>query len=119
MFYRKNLFDEIFKEFENMFENSNTTYHKLGDNGVILRYTSEPTSSNNYTGEIEQLKTKLEKCVKEQNFEQAVKLRDQIKLLEKNHTKINELQNKLQKVVSEQDFEKAIELRDEIKSLKS
>lgn len=118
MFNRKNFFDEIFREFESMFDYSNTSYTKLGENGYVIRYTSSPLNSNNNLNEIENLKNKLETCVENQDFEQAVKLRDQIKKLEENGTKITELENKLQKAVREQDFEKAIELRDKIKSLK-
>ena len=61
---------------------------------------------------------KLDVAVEEQNFEEAVKLRDQIKSLEKNKEKISELQTKLDECIKKQDFEKAIEYRDKIKDLK-
>jgi protein-arginine kinase activator protein McsA len=57
-------------------------------------------------------------AVEEQNFEDAVKLRDEIKNLEINQEKISELKNKLDECVKNQDFESAIEYRDQIKSLK-
>lgn len=119
MFYRRNLFDEIFKEFESMFDNTNTTFTQLGDNGFIMRYTSIPTHKTKESDEIGELKDKLNKCVEEQDFEKAVEIRDRIKLLEENGNKISELETKLQKAISKQDFETAIQIRDEIKSLKS
>ena len=119
MFYRRNLFDEIFKEFESMFDNTNTTFTQLGDNGFVIRYTSSPFQTTKQSNEIEELKNKLTKCVEEQDFEQAVEIRDRIKVLEENGTKITELETKLQESISKQDFETAIKLRDQIKSLKS
>ena len=63
------------------------------------------------------LKDKLEECVKNQDFEQAAKLRDQIRDLEKNSNRINELKQELELAVEKQDFERAIELRDELKKI--
>jgi excinuclease UvrABC helicase subunit UvrB len=124
MFYRRNLFDEIFKvfsnsEFESMFDNRNTTFTKIGDNGFIMRYTSGPMFETNDTDEVINLKQQLEECVEKQDFEKAVEIRDRIKVLEENGEKLHELETKLQKAISKQDFEEAIKLRDEIKSLKS
>lgn len=119
MFYRRNLFDEIFKEFESMFDNTNTTFTRIGDNGFVMRYSSGPFHTTKESDEIGELKNKLSKCVEEQDFEQAVEIRDRIKTLEENGSKITELESKLQKAISKQNFEEAIKLRDEIKSLKS
>ena len=63
------------------------------------------------------LKDKLEECVKNQDFEQAVKLRDQIKDLEKNGVKINQLKKELDIAILDQNFERAIEIRDELKKI--
>jgi excinuclease UvrABC helicase subunit UvrB len=68
--------------------------------------------------ELEFLKAKLEKAVENQDFEQAVELRDKIKSFEENKEKISELQSKLDECVKKQEYEKAIEYRDIIKSLK-
>jgi hypothetical protein len=40
MFYRKSIFDEIFKEFESMFDNVEPTYYKVGPNGFYFTYTT-------------------------------------------------------------------------------
>jgi protein-arginine kinase activator protein McsA len=119
MFYRRNLFDEIFKDFESMFENYNTTFSKVGDNGFVIRYTSGPQVIKEENNEIEGLRKQLNQCIEEQDFEKAVELRDRIKVLEENGEKILELETKLQKSIQTQNFEEAIKLRDEIKSLKS
>lgn len=65
----------------------------------------------------EQLKRKLNQCIEEQNFEEAVKLRDQIKDLEKNDNKIYQLNRELEIAIKDQNFERAIEIRDELKNI--
>ena len=117
MFYRRNLFDEIFKEFESMFDNVQPTYYKIGPNGFVLSYSN--FTKEDETEEITKLKSELEMAVENQEFEKAVELRDKIKSLEENGEKINSLEIKLKQAIEKQDFEKAIELRDEIKNLKS
>jgi protein-arginine kinase activator protein McsA len=114
-------FDRMFDE---MFNNS------FGDNrGWDKKSYRSPDGSISYTfmtrgggipknDELEFLKHKLNKSVEEQDFEQAVELRDKIKNLEENKEKISELQSKLDECVKNQEFEKAIEYRDKIKALK-
>ena len=63
------------------------------------------------------LKDKLDECVRNQDFEQAVKLRDQIRDLVKNSNRIKELKEELDEVIQKQDFERAIEIRDELKKI--
>lgn len=63
------------------------------------------------------LKTKLEECVKNQDFEQAAKLRDEIRDLEKNGVRINQLKKELDIAILAQNFERAIEIRDELKKI--
>ena len=57
-------------------------------------------------------------AVEEQDFEQAVELRDKIKNLEENKEKISELNKELEECIKTQNFEKAIEVRDKLNSLK-
>jgi len=64
-----------------------------------------------------ELKNKLQKCIENQQFEKAAKLRDQIKNLEDNKKKIDDLQSKLDKAVKKQEFEEAIKLRDQLREL--
>jgi protein-arginine kinase activator protein McsA len=64
------------------------------------------------------LKQKLNIAVDEQNFEEAVELRDKIKNLEKNKEELIKLNKELDECVKKQDFENAIKLRDKIKGLK-
>ena len=65
------------------------------------------------------LKVKLERAIETEDFESAVKLRDQIKNLESNQEEIGKLELELKKAIKEQNFEMAIELRDQLKKLKS
>jgi cysteinyl-tRNA synthetase len=68
-------------------------------------------------GPKEELQRKLNECIETQNFEEAAKLRDQIKDLEKNDTKIDKLKKELDLAIQEQNFERAIEIRDELKNI--
>ncbi len=80
-----------------------------------------PTSTNNVesTYELTNLKKSLNKAVENQNFEEAVKLRDLIKDYEKNSEKLIELKSKLDNAVKNQNFEEAIKLRDSIKKIET
>lgn len=69
--------------------------------------------------EEEDLKMKLYKAIEDENFEEAVKLRDMLKSLEVNQKEIEKLELNLKEAIKTQNFEKAIELRDELKKLKS
>lgn len=66
---------------------------------------------------IDSLKSELETCVENQEFEKAAKLRDKIKSIETNKKKIDSLKAELETAVKEQNFEKAIKLRDSLKEL--
>lgn len=66
---------------------------------------------------IKSLQRELDECVKNQNFERAAILRDEIKKISENKSRINELQKELEKVIQEQNFERAIEIRDELKKI--
>jgi excinuclease UvrABC helicase subunit UvrB len=67
----------------------------------------------------EYLKTKLQRAIETEDFESAVKLRDQIKNLASNQEEIEKIELELKKAITEQNFESAIELRDQLKKLKS
>jgi protein-arginine kinase activator protein McsA len=67
----------------------------------------------------EYLKIKLQRAIETEDFESAIKLRDQIKNLESNQEEIEKVELELKKAIKEQNFEMAIELRDELKKLKS
>ena len=117
MFNRKSILDEIFREFESMFNDVEPTYYKVGPNGFYFTYTTK--STENETDDLLNLKTELQTAVETQDFEKAVELRDKIKSLEENSEKIQKLKSKLQECIEKEEFEKAIELRDEIKKLQS
>jgi protein-arginine kinase activator protein McsA len=80
--------------------------------------TDNPRRSYQSSG-INSLKKKLQIAIEEENFEEAVKLRDEIKNYESNQDTINKLEMELKKSIEEQDFEKSIEIRDQLKKLKS
>ena len=117
-------FDKIFNEMfsermkfgSSFFDDStwNKKTYKSTDGSFSITYLV-PKSEDDELGN---LKEKLNLSIEDQNFEEAVELRDKIKSLEVNKEKISELQAKLDESIKNQDFEKSIEYRDQIKSLK-
>lgn len=101
-------------------ENGNWTKNSFVSEDGSLSITSVvrtgPTSKRKETDKLSNLKSKLELAVEKQDFEEAVKLRDEIKKYEKNKEKIDSLKSELEKSIKEQNFEKSIKLRDELKS---
>lgn len=113
--FGKRKFNNLFDEFDSLFNNINPTYYRVGPNGYVLYYGSE--SNKNTIDEITTLKEELNICVENQEFEEAVKLRDKIKSLEINGEKINKLKKELNQSIKDEKFEDSIKLRDQIKKL--
>ena len=89
-----------------------TSYVKVFDLSNLDDNNSKEMDKEEY------LKIKLNRAIEMENFEEAVKLRDQIKNLKSNQEEIEKLEMKLKEAIKTQDFEKAIEIRDELKKLK-
>jgi protein-arginine kinase activator protein McsA len=140
-FYKKfeKLLDEIFggkhkpsTPFESFLENLkydelNTDFSKLRNSvrktkdGIItsIHFVINPDikwSASNVNNK-KDLETKLNECIKNQDFEQAAKIRDEIKELKKNTSKTEILKKELEIAIEKQDFERAIEIRDELKKI--
>ena len=88
-----------------------TSYYKVFD-------LSDLDESKQMSKE-EYLKIKLQRAIETEDFESAVKLRDQINNLGTNKEMIEKVELELKMAIEEQNFEKAIELRDQLKKLKS
>jgi excinuclease UvrABC helicase subunit UvrB len=128
-------FDSMFNQFDSIFNGSSKDYKvesgtdEIGDwkketylspSGSIFITNFVRTSNNtNNNSSVNQLKSKLQKAIDDENFEEAVKIRDEIKNHEKNQDSIKKLELELKKSIEEQNFEKSIELRDQLKKLKS
>jgi len=78
---------------------------------------SNELAKNSHQKLVNTLQKELDECIKKQDFERAAILRDEIKNLTKNKSKVIELQKELDKVIQEQNFERAIEIRDELKKI--
>lgn len=129
-------FDEMFSQFDSIFgglpnkseiENGNDEFGNwtketfMSDDGAIhitsfIRTGNSPSYSKDST--LNKLKQKLKTEVENENFEEAVKLRDQIKKHESNQEVISKLENELKQVIKDHNYERAIEIRDELKKLK-
>jgi protein-arginine kinase activator protein McsA len=140
-FYKKfeKILDEIFGgkhkptiPFESFLENLkyddiDTDFSKLRNSvrktkdGIItsIHFVINPntkwSASNSNTKR--DLETKLNECIQNQDFEQAAKIRDEIKELQKNKGKIETLKKEMEIAIEKQDFERAIEIRDELKKI--
>lgn len=141
MFRRRKNFNDIFGDFDSMFSQFESMFgglptnnqtesgtDELGDwkketyvspDGKIFVTNFVRNGETNKSSGINSLKRKLQIAIEEENFEEAVKLRDEIKKYESNQDLINKLESELKKSIDEQNFEKSIEIRDQLKKLKS
>ena len=92
-----------------------TSYVKVFD----LSDFDEPKEMGKEMDKEEYLKIKLNRAIEMEDFEEAVKLRDQIKNLGTNQEEIEKLELELKQSIEEQNFEKSIEVRDQLRKLKS
>ena len=117
-------YDKIMEEFNkqdwttNTFESPDgdykyTRYVKVFDLSDLDNDNPKEMSKEEY------LNIKLERAIEMEDFEEAVKLRDQIKNLGTNKEMIENLQLELKESIKEQNFEKSIEIRDQLRKLKS
>ena len=114
------LFNELFNSdpFFKDINNFEKKTYKSEDGSITFTYITNVKGDLNKSDELYLLKQKLDMAVEEQNFEEAVELRDKIKNLEQNKEKISSLKKELDECIKTQNFERAIELRDELNSLK-
>ena len=125
MFGNRRSYNDIFRAFDEMFSHFDLTQgewksqSRVSDDGTIKVTTYyRGGDSPKETGGLQSLKSQLDKAIENEDFESAVKLRDQIKTFEKNQKSIEKLELELKKSIENQEFEKSIELRDQIKNLK-
>ena len=133
---RKLNIDEILAKYQNLMKEIN---NKLSNNDWTKETFESPDGSYRYTSFVkvvdlsdfynqdiddkkmskeEYLTYKLQQAVENEDFEEAIKLRDQISNLKSNQEEIEKLELDLKEAIKSQDFEKAIKLRDELKKLK-
>jgi excinuclease UvrABC helicase subunit UvrB len=124
-------FDDLMARYDKMMEEFNKqdwdtkTFESPDGNYKYTRYVkvfdlSDFDNDNSKEMDKEEyLKIKLERAIEMEDFEQAVKLRDQIKNLGTNQEQIEKLELELKKSIEEQNFEKSIEIRDHLRKLKS
>ena len=130
--------DEIIARYNKMMEDFDNNISSLKKDDWKKETFESPDGSYKYTSYIkvfdlsdfdapnpkemskeEYLKIKLERAIENEDFESAVRLRDQIKNLGTNKEKIEKLEAELKKSIEDQNFELSIELRDKLKNLKS
>ena len=133
---RKLNIDEILVKYQNLMKEIN---NKLSNNDWTKESFESPDGTYKYTSFVkvidlsdfynqdvddkkmskeEYLTYKLQQAVENEDFEEAIKLRDQISNLKSNQEEIEKLELDLKEAIKSQDFEKAIKLRDELKKLK-
>ena len=124
MFGNKRNYNDIFRAFDEMFSQFDLTQNewksksRVSDDGTIKVTTYYRGDSSKSEEGIDRLKYQLNMAIENEDFETAVKLRDQIKNFESNQETIDKLELELKKQIEEQNFEKSIELRDQLKNLK-
>lgn len=105
-------FEEILKDLDGLFTSILYVFDPNNPESDFKKSNENP-----HQKVVNALQKELDECIKEQDFERAAILRDEIKNLTKNKSKIVELQKELEKVIQEQNFERAIEIRDELKKI--
>ena len=146
MLRRKFNFNDLFSEFDSLFDGFSSYNNPMvvrgkkdvdsgeDENGAWTKetFTSEDgtyqvTSIYRYgdstpkkdSSEISVLKNKMNKSVESQDYGTAAQLRDKSNSIGSNKEKIEQLQTQVGDAVSKQEFEKAIKLRDKIKEYNS
>jgi protein-arginine kinase activator protein McsA len=125
MFGNRRNYNDIFRAFDELFAQFDLTQgewkskSRVSDDGTmkVTTYYRGGDSSKSSEG-IDRLKYQLDMAIENEDFETAVKLRDQIKNFESNQETIDKLELELKKSIEEQNFEKSIEIRDQLKNLK-
>ena len=123
-------FDELMTRYKKMFEDLNNinwdkkTYESPDGNYKYTSYVkvfdlSDMTPDDKQMSKEEYLKIKLDMAIENEDFEEAVKLRDQLKNLGSNKEEIEKLELELKKSIENQEFELSIELRDKLRKLRS
>ena len=125
MFRNKKNFNDILREFDNMFFQFDSqlgewkSETRVSEDGTIkvtsFYRSSEPKTSKGSDG----LKRQLELAIENEDFEKAVEIRDQIRKMETNQETISKLEEELKQTINDHNFERSIEIRDELKKLKS
>jgi len=124
MFGNRRNYNDIFKAFDDMFAQFDLTHgewksqSRVSDDGTIKVTTYYRGGDSPKSSGIDSLKYQLERAIEDEDFEMAVKLRDQIKNFETNQETIEKLELELKKSIEEQNFEKSIEIRDQLRGLK-
>jgi len=124
MFGNKRNYNDIFRAFDEMFAQFDLTQGewksktRVSDDGTMKVTTYYRGDSSKSEEGIDRLKYQLNMAIENEDFETAVKLRDQIKNFESNQKDIDKLELELKKSIEEQDFEKSIDIRDQLKKLK-
>ena len=80
-------------------------------------YTSKRKTTPTTESPVTELKLSLNKAVNTQNYEEAIRLRDEIRDYEKHNSQINDLTILLNKAIDSQNYEDAIKYRDKINKL--
>jgi excinuclease UvrABC helicase subunit UvrB len=105
-------------DFSNEFKKFRNSVRKTNDGlFTTVSFIFRPDFNESDDKELKYLKMKLEQSVKNEDFEESAKLRDKIKELKNNTSKIDNLKKELDIVIKEQNFERAIEIRDELKKI--
>ena len=125
MFRNKKNFNDILREFDNMFFQFDSqlgdwkSETRVSEDGTIkvtsFYRSSGPKTPKGSNG----LKRQLELAIENEDFEKAVEIRDQIKKMETNQQAITKLEEELKQTINVHNFERSIEIRDELKKLKS
>ncbi len=99
------------------FDEAIKQYNTMNEFNTQRKDVKSTEAGKAYTDRVNILKAELEVAIKEQKFEEAVRLRDEINSAEKNNLELKTLKAELDTLVKAHNFEKAIEVRDKINKI--
>ena len=124
MFRNRGIYNDMFRLFDEMFEQINSTngewktQTRVSDDGTLKITSYHYNNDKDDNLMTHRLQNQLEDAIQNEDFENAVKIRDQIRNLETNQKEIDKLELELKQSIKEQNFEKSIEIRDQLKKFK-
>lgn len=109
----------LFNTDNSWFNEAIKEYNTMNEFNTQRKDVKSTEAGKAYTDRFNILKSELEEAIKNQKFEEAVRLRDEINSAEKNNLELTTLKSELEILVKNHNFEKAIEVRDKINKIES
>ena len=117
--YANEVFDNTLQPIWDNLEDFIEKYKTMDNFNTQRKDVKSTQAGKSATDRISILKDELDAAIKTQKFEEAVRLRDEIKVSETNENKLATLKAELDELVKDYKFEEAIEVRNKINEIEN